>query len=469
MPKHPHISRAFLQLSPGAWLILAIAAISSTILLLNPIPHREGLEMWTFAPHHAAMYRPIIADWNKSHATRANLYVISEDAEADRLMSGFLSRTPVADVIEVEKALVGRIFSGPLSDVGFIDLTDRIKSEHLLDELNAPSFSAWTSRGHIFGLPHDVHPVLLAYRADIVEDAHIDVAKIHTWDDFDRIMAPLLQHHSPDGQPDHYPLSLWYTSMDQIEALILQNNGGFFDDDNRPILNSDANARVIATVVSWTTGPHRIAADAPEFTASGNQLRLTGYVVCSLVPDWLTAIWKHDMPQLSGKLKLMPLPSWTPEGRHTSVWGGTMLGISKTSKDPDTAWTFARRLYLDDSVARKLFESNGIITPVKRLWKSDFYDTPDPYFSGQPIGRLYINHAPRVPRRTSSPYNSIAKDRVQTAIINLRNYALANKTFEPHQLLTEAHNQLRIAQDQMQHDLDRDTFLQSTATSRGAQ
>ena len=91
---------------------------------------------------------------------------------------------------------------------------------------------------------------------------------------------------------------------------------------------------------------------------------------------------------------------------------------------------------------------------------------PDPYFSNQPPGRRYIEHAPRIPPRTSSPYHTIAKDRVQTAIINLRNYALANKTFEPHQLLTEAHNQLRIAQDQMQHDLDRDVFLQSAG--RGA-
>ena len=45
----------------------------------------------------------------------------------------------------------------------------------------------------------------------------------------------------------------------------------------------------------------------------------------------------------------MPLPCMDPlEGRRTSVWGGTMLGISKTTKDLDTAWTFARQLYLDD-------------------------------------------------------------------------------------------------------------------------
>ena len=148
----------------------------------------------------------------------------------------------------------------------------------------------------------------------------------------------------------------------------------------------------------------------------------------------------------------MPLPSWSPDGRHTSVWGGTMLGISKTTKDPDTAWTFARQyLYFDDSVARKLYDSNGIISPVKRLWKSDFYDQPEPYFSNQAPGRLYIEHAPRIPRRTSSPYNM---HRQRTACPKppsspSASYALrrSQNLPDPTQLLMpEAHNQLRLAQ-----------------------
>jgi arabinosaccharide transport system substrate-binding protein len=450
-------------MSTGVWMIILIAVTSSIIVAFWPAPDRKGLEMWTYAREHALMYQPVIDIWNKTHDPPANMYLISEDAMADRMMSGFLSHTPVADVIEVEHALIGRVFGGPVEDVGFVDLTETLKREEIYKEMNEPSFSAWTSRGHIFGLPHDVHPVMLAYRADIVEKAGIDVSKIETWDDFSRLMRPLLKDVDEEGQPRHYPLNLWYTSMDQIEALILQAGGNLFDKDDQPVIDSDANARVISTVISWTTGPDRIAADAPEFSDSGNRLRLTGYVVCSLSPDWLTGLWKSDIPQLKGTLKLMPLPAWTPGGRRTSVWGGTMLGISKTTKDFEKTWAFARNLYLNDEVARQLYETNGIISPVKRLWKSEFYDHPDPYFSGQAPGRLYIGLAPDVPRRTSSPYNSIARQRVQSALVALRNYALARGRFHPEELMAEAHLQLHAAQTDMERDLSRNVFLKSGA------
>ena len=32
-------------------------------------------------------------------------------------------------------------------------------------------FSLWSARGRIYGLPHDVHPVMLAYRTDLVVEA----------------------------------------------------------------------------------------------------------------------------------------------------------------------------------------------------------------------------------------------------------------------------------------------------------
>lgn len=147
------------------------------------------------------MYQPVIAQWNEHHSPPVNLFLLSSNALARRMMSGFLSQTPVADMIEVERSLVGRAFAGPLEDVGFVDLTERIHREGLYDEMNEPSFSPWSSRGHIFGLPHDVHPMMLVYRADIVEAAGIDVSKIETWDDFSRLMRPLMNDLDREGQP----------------------------------------------------------------------------------------------------------------------------------------------------------------------------------------------------------------------------------------------------------------------------
>jgi hypothetical protein len=55
-------------------------------------------------------------------------------------------------------------------------------------------------------------------------------------------------------------------------------------------MHSDINARVIATVVSWATGPDWIAVNAPELDTVGNSMRLDGSVLFSLIADWLTSV-----------------------------------------------------------------------------------------------------------------------------------------------------------------------------------
>jgi arabinooligosaccharide transport system substrate-binding protein len=453
----------FTGLSPGTWVVVATAILSTAVILLWQVPKREGLEMWTFYREHARMYRDVVEQRNADpkNGKPVNLFLLDGSAMTQRLMAGFLSDTPIADLLEIERNMASLAFSGPLEDVGFLDLTERLKEEGIYDRINTPSFSPWTSRGRIFGLPHDVHPVALAYRADIVEAAGIDVNQIETWEDFARVMRPLVKDFDGDGKPDRYPMNMWYSSIGHIEVLILQAGGGFFDQDMQPIIDSQINARVIATVVSWTVGPDRIAIDAPPFTASGNYLRLEGRVVCELMADWMAGAWKMDMPGLGGKLKLMPLPAWEKGGRRTGVMGGTMLGIAKSSDDIEAAWEFAKHLYLDPKLAEQLYRTNSIISPVREFWDLPFYDEPDPYFSGQPSGRIFINMAPDVPMRTSSPFNKLAFDRVQEAVIALWRYAQENKVYDAESLMPEARRLLAIAQAQTRKLMDRNVFLKA--------
>ncbi len=448
--------------SPGAWLVVVTAIVSTTVILVWPIPKHEGLEMWTFYRVHHQMYEGVIEEWNNrpENTQPINAYLLDGTAMRQRLMAGFLSDTPIADLLEIERNMACLAFSGPLEDVGFVDLTDRLKEEGIYDRINGPSFSPWISRGRIFGIPHDVHPVALAYRADIVEAAGIDVSEIETWEDFYRVMRPLVEDFDGDGKADRYPMNMWYSSIGHIEVLILQAGGGFFDQDLQPIIDSEVNAHVIATVTSWMVGPDRIAIDAPAFTASGNFLRLEGRVVCELMADWMAGAWKLDLPGLGGKLKLMPLPAWEKGGRRTGVMGGTMLGIAKASDSPEEAWEFAKHLYLDPDLAEELYRSNSIISPVREFWDLPFYDDPDPYFSDQPSGRIYVNMAPDVPMRTSSPFNNLAFARVQEAVIALYHYAQENEVYDAESLEPEARRLLGIAETHVRKLMERNVFLQ---------
>lgn len=449
----------------GLWAIVALAVISAGLLAAAPSREVRGIRLWTFARLHKQMYDPIVAQWPE--AERPNITLLSFPALERRMMQGFLADTPTAELLECERRVASRAFVGPLESVGFVDLTDRLRDEGLLEQINKPSLGPWSSRGRVFGLPHDVHPVMLGYRADLVEAAGIDVSKIETWDDFIRELSPLMAERDSSGKPKRYLLNLWDDKEDLIEVLILQAGGGFFDEHERVSIATALNAKVISTIVSWCRGPKRIAGDAPDFASSGNQLKAEGYVIAAFMPDWMCNIWKNEIPQLSGKMKVMPIPAWHKGGRRTSVWGGTMLGIAKTAPDQARLWETAKRLYLSRELARSLYSVGDIITPVKAVWDDPVFDAPDPYFSNQRKGRAYIELAPDVPARTSSPYNALAKLSVQAAVIRLASYAERSGTFDVSGLEPKAMELLKAAEDEVRTQIDRNVFLKEPRPGTG--
>lgn len=455
----------------GLFVILAIAIGSSFAIAFWPSEKQEGMVFWTFSPTHGKMYDPAIEDWNAQAPARGDesiqMHTLSMGALNRRTQAGMWAKTPTSDLVEIEKPFVAQYFAGPVESIGFYDLTDKIEQEGIASKLNPSSFAPWTTRGRIFGLPHDVHPVLLCYRADLIDAYNktanaqdkIDVAQIETWDDFDRVMRPLIQDLNKDGKADRYLLGLWYTSASDVEGLLLQAGGGTFDQDGNSLIASDANAKVLSRVVSWCVGPNRIAIDAPEFSPSGNKMKLDGRVVAALMPDWLAGVWMDQLSDLSGKLKLMPLPAWEPGGRRTSVMGGTMLAIPKTTRDFESAWAFAKHLYLSRELAVKLFESNHIISPVIDLWGEPFYAKPQPYFMNQQTGLLYIEQAPEVPHRSSSPFHAIALQRIMDVSASLKDYAQANDTYDPEALIPEAKRLLEQADARVIKEMQRNVFI----------
>ncbi|KAA0215054.1 MAG: extracellular solute-binding protein [Leptolyngbya sp. PLA3] len=446
--------------SLGTIVIALLAALSSLTVLLWKPSQRDGLDMWLFSLEHEALYRTVVADRDTAGQTHVRLRVLSMPALERRMLSGFFGGLPTADLLEVERQIAGRAFTGPIENVGFVDLTDRLRTTGLIDQINPPSFSPWTNRGRIFGLPHDVHPVMLGYRADIVEAAGLDVSQIETWDDFARVLRPLMTDDDADGHPDRYLMGLWESDADRLDTLLLQAGGRYFDDAGACVMDDEVNVRALATMVSWFTGPAPFATDVPDFSAGGNKLKEDGYAIAFLVPDWMCNIWRMQMPGLAGKVKLMPLPAFEPGGRRTSVWGGTMLGIPKTARSFEESWDVAVDFYFSEKLAKELYSRNDIITPVRSHWDDPIFDAPDPFFSGQAKGRMYIELAPQVPLRTSSPYYKLARDSFRDAAAAVAEWARATGAAGPDGLLDRCRQELARARAVVNRQMGRNVFLE---------
>ncbi len=445
--------------SLGSWVIFIIGAVSALILFI-PRDHIDAdMSFWIFSREHEPMYAPIVEDWNATHDTTIKMSMLGMAGLEQRMFNGFRGGLPTADIIEAEYRHAGRAFAGPIDAIGFLDLTDRIKAEGLDESIISTSFTPWTTRGHIFGLPHDVHPVLLAYRADIIEQYGIDVSTIETWDDFAEVFRPIMADNNGDGKPDHYPLAFWPWQDDKVELLLYQGGTGLFDANGQPNINTPENARVLATMVSWCVGPDRIAYDVRDFEDNGNKLKREGLTAAYFTPDWMCGVWKNQFPDMAGKLQIIPLPAFEPGGRRASVWGGTMTGIPKTCENPDEAWEFVKHIYLSPDLAEQLWHAGDIVSPVKAMWDNPMYDEPDEYFRGQRKGRLYIDHIPQVPPRYPSPYNLAARRSVRDAALKLLEYAQDNDVFDKESLIPRAEKVLDEAQRHIKRLVDRNVFL----------
>lgn len=408
------------------FIILCLTVISGVYLLAAHLIAPPGetdasLEVWTFANVHADAYREAMPSWLAKHPEHPiDIQLVHADAVTRRLRAAFWADRDVPDVVEVEITRAGSFFRGPVEDVGFVDLTPRLKAPDpanpenrpLIDRIVQTRLAPYTNRGRIFGLPHDVHPVMLAYRNDLFEELGIDAAKLETWDDFIR------EGRRVTNLRDRYMLNLAKGAAHSAEVLLFQRDGeegmraGFFDEHGELILDNELAVRTLLWYCPLVAGPARIAADPGMFGPSFIRALQDGYTLAFICPDWKSAGVEKNAPQLAGKMKLMPLPAHRKGGRRTSTWGGTMLGITKKCDDKDLAWTLGQHLYMNPDDLGARFRVLNIIPPFKDAWTHPAFHKPRPFWSGQQIGTEYLALAEQVPPQYGSPFLELAKSKL---------------------------------------------------------
>jgi len=454
-----------MKTSVGSALIFSLAIASSVLIFILPSRESKGITFWVFALTHFDAYKAPIALWNKGHPPDQHFssLLLHDRAIEHRLISGFLSGVPMADLLETHEWIYTKAYHGPLDQIGFLDITDKLHKDGLYERFNESTLLQHTTRGRLFGLPRAAAPALLAYRSDLVEAAGIsdtEIAQIETWDDYFRVMRPLMEDRDGDGRPDRYLLSLSEVAHEAIRMLVLQNDGVVFDDNGHPRFANERNSRTLAILTTWITGPGQVSLYVPSHnSAAGHKQRLDGLVVGTIITDWMLALWKIENPQLSGKIKLMPIPAFEPDGRRTSSTGSTMISINKRSPHIETCWEMAKELYTSIEVAEHIYRESGMVTPYKPHWEASFYHEPDPFCGGQPSGTLFIEQVPNVPQSPSSPYQNLAYAELVNAMIGLRAYAEKHGIYEVDALAPEALRFLQKGQEHIQKLIDKNVFL----------
>jgi arabinosaccharide transport system substrate-binding protein len=410
----------------------------------------------TFTAPHQVAYRKALPEFEKKHGVKVDVQLAHWGSLQTRLQNAMLADTDVPDLVEMLEGSLGFFARGPKEDIGLLDLTSRIDQEHLRDRMVSSRFSLWSARERVFGMPHDVHPIMLAYRRDIVEELGIDVKQLDTWDKFIEVGRRVTRDKNGDGVTDQYMIDLPSGGGHGILMLMLQRGGQLFDQQGNPAFANEITADVFRMYLEMTLGKQKVAYDCgwgqPLFKAITD-----GLALFYITPDWRSYTYQTDLPRLSGKMALMPLPAFETGGRRTSVWGGTGLVITKRTKNQDLAWELAKFLYLNPAALGERFKGTNIIPPFKDAWNLPEFKEPNPYFSGQAVGQLYAELAPQTPPLYSSPVDSVARAKLNEA------YTRAIEHYKAHGdvgLMDVIRRELKLAEDDVKRMSERNQVLE---------
>lgn len=115
--------------------------------------------MWTFAKMHANIYEPLIGEWNKTRESQVQLLQLGLPAIERRMLASFSLKRLVLICWKSNAAPACGRLEGLSNQLDL--LTDRPTQERGIARGHQYSkFQPWSSRGRIFGLPHDVHPLM---------------------------------------------------------------------------------------------------------------------------------------------------------------------------------------------------------------------------------------------------------------------------------------------------------------------
>ncbi len=399
---------------------LTVVAVGSMLAIIitqvGRAKARPDIVLAISSPNHVLAYGKVQKAFAKEHGVDVAIQLVNLRALTTRLQNALLAGTEVPDVAELPFDAMAYFGRGPIDDIGFMDLTERLQTEGYRDRLVAARLSLWSSRSHVFALPHDVHPVMLAYRADLVEALGIDVRDLKTWDDFAAAGRRITADVDGDGAIDRYMVDLISNNTEGFPILLLQRGVDMFDEHGELTFNQPITVDTLIWYLHQCFGKDRIAYDAGWGQPLAKAMA-DGFVLFHITPDWRTHVFEMESPRVAGKMKLMPLPAWEPGGRRTSVWGGSGLAVTKRGKDPELAWQFAKQLYFDKNELGSRFLETGIIPALKDAWSLPEFDRPNAYFSGQHLGTLYAELAREVPPLWMNSYTKSAQQKINQVLL----------------------------------------------------
>ncbi|MEV8633522.1 sugar ABC transporter substrate-binding protein [Streptosporangium sp. NPDC051023] len=341
------------------------------------------IKIWSWDVAAKALQR-MAPEFEKANpGVKVQVVDIGYDNAYDKITVGLKSGSGLPDVITLEDARIAGYaenFPG-----GLVDLS-AVAGKYKAD-FDRAKWAAATSGNGLFALPWDSAPVALFYRRDYFKQAGIDPGSIITWDDAIKAGEKIKQATGKRLFVSDL------TNPDMFTTLLQQLGQGYFK-EGKVAVSTPAAVRALTLLKTLRDK------DLPQNEKGWDGMVTAtkeGKAATQPTAAWWTGTLTAEMPELSGRFGVVPLPAFDANGVRTSANGGSALAITSQTRNQNAAWAFVEWLLARKDSQVSMMKTEALFPAYLPALTDPLFDQSQPYFGGQRVNRLFADEVRDIP------------------------------------------------------------------------
>ncbi|MXI85809.1 ABC transporter substrate-binding protein [Sphaerochaeta halotolerans] len=330
------------------------------------------LSFWTFQDLHMSFYEKMSKLWNEENPERKIIFkpeVLPFEDMHTKLLVSLQAGTGAPDLVDIE---IGKYPNFLKGDVQLIPLNDVI--DPVRDKFVTARLDIYSKDGQNYGLPFHVGASVIFYNMEILDAAGIDPYDIKTWDDYMEAGKIVKQK---TGKP---MATVEVNGQWSFWPMIAQQGSDFLDADGNVILDNATNVKTLQYLKDLLNSGVAVAAPggnhhAEEYYGFMND----GGAASMWMPMWYMNRFTDYMPDLAGKILILPMPRWTSDGARSAGMGGTGTSVTNQARDIELAKDFLMFAKGSEEGNLVIWEDLGFDPPRWDVWDNPRMNAPNKF------------------------------------------------------------------------------------------
>jgi lactose/L-arabinose transport system substrate-binding protein len=337
------------------------------------------LTVWGFEGTYEGIESQVDAFAQKFPNVKVDIKKFGYDDIHTNLLNAIVAGTGAPDMVGIDVLRLTQYVDG------LTDLSEQAKP--YFDQFVPPTVSLGSYKGKFYGLATDSEPIGMFYRTDLWDQYGIKEQDIETLGDLANASAKA--NEASQGKVSFIAMSANDAQLYEVLAVQQGFPGYYFNKDDTQVIVDDPKMIDAVNALKQLWGAKGVLQNVnggsygDEMTAALKSSKVSAQLMGAA---WYPLTLTQNMPELSGKWRLMRLPAIQKGGPRIGYQYPTVWVIPQQSKMVSSAWELAHMSLIGDG-ARRLYEKTKILPAYKPLL-DELEAKQDDYFGGQKLVEL---------------------------------------------------------------------------------